>query len=165
MAFVIRGFTAVAKYIASIFKAHKSTAKKIAIDTAADQAVKELKRQGNQSNMGGWFSKTEVVQTGNASVDYHPETLGWTLGAISFMFLTIGCVYFFLKYKKVRQRNLIASIHQEHDRARQHELATIRQTIGNDQKLLAASAAPPRLMSHKAGYGHHRPEAPPLYEH
>ena len=111
--------------------------------------------------MGGWFSKTEVVQTGNASVDYHPETLGWTLGAISFMLLTIGCLYFFMKYKRVRQRNLIASIHQEHDRARQHELATIRQTIGNDQKLLAASAAPP---SHK-GFGHYRPEAPPLYEH
>ena len=115
--------------------------------------------------MGGWFSKTEVVQTGNASVDYHPETLGWTLGAIGFMMLTIGCLYFFMKYKRVRQRNLIASIHQEHDRARQHELATIRQTIGNDQKLLAASAAPPRLTSHKVGYGHHRPDAPPLYEH
>ena len=110
------------------------------------------------------FSKTEVVQTGNTSVDYHPETLGWTLGAISFMLLTIGCLYFFMKYKKVRQRNLIASIHQEHDRARQHELATIRQTIGNDQKLLAASAAPPRITSHK-GFGHFRPEAPPLYEH
>ena len=80
------------------------------------------------------------------------------------MLLTIGCLYFFMKYKRVRQRNLIASIHQEHDRARQHELATIRQTIGNDQKLLAASAAPPRLASHK-GFGHYRPEAPPLYEH
>ena len=159
--------SALAKYITSIFKAQKSTAKKIVIDTAADQAVKQVTKTGtkDRKRMGGWFSKTEVVQTGNASVDYHPETLGWTLGAISFVVLTIGCLYFFMKYKRVRQRNLIASIHQEHDRARQHELATIRQTIGNDQKLMAASAAPPRLVSHKAGYGHYRPEAPPLYEH
>ena len=115
--------SAVAKYLASIFKANKGTAKKLALDTAADQAVKQLSK--NSGKMGGWFSKTKVVQTGNASVDYHPETLGWTLGAISFMILTIGCLYFFMKYKKVRQRNLIASIHQDHDRARQYELATI----------------------------------------
>ena len=156
--------SAVAKYLASLFSAHKATVKKAAIDTAVDQSVKQIIKSSNKDKMGGWFSKTEVVQTGNASVDYHPETLGWTLGAISFMLLTIGCLYFFMKYKRVRQRNLIASIHQEHDRARQHELATIRQTIGNDQKLLAASAAPPRYPSHK-GFGHHRPEAPPLYEH
>ena len=156
--------SAVAKYLASLFSAHKATVKKAAIDTAVDQSVKQILKTSNKDKMGGWFSKTEVVQTGNASVDYHPETLGWTLGAISFMLLTIGCLYFFMKYKRVRQRNLIASIHQEHDRARQHELATIRQTIGNDQKLLAASAAPPRFPSHK-GFGHHRPEAPPLYEH
>ena len=155
--------SAVAKYLASIFKANKGTAKKLALDTAADQAVKQISR--NTDKMGGWFSKTEVVQTGNASVDYHPETLGWTLGAISFMILTIGCLYFFIKYKKMRQRNLIASIHQDHDRARQYELATIRQTIGNDQKLLAASAAPPTLSSHKAGFGHNCPNAPPQYEH
>ena len=155
--------SAVAKYLASIFKANKGTAKKLAIDTAIDQTVKQATKKNKK--MGGWFSKTEVVQTGNASVDYHPETLGWTLGAISFLILTIGCLYFFMKYKKVRQRNLIASIHQEHDRARQYELATIRQTIGNDQKLLAASAAPPVFSSHKAGFGHGRPNAPPQYEH
>ena len=158
--------SAVAKYITSLFSAHKTTIKKAAIDTAVDQSVKQLIKATEKKNkkMGGWFSKTEVVQTGNASVDYHPETLGWTLGAISFMLLTIGCLYFFMKYKRVRQRNLIASIHQEHDRARQHELATIRQTIGNEQKLLAASAAPPRHPMHK-GFSQHRPEAPPLYEH
>ena len=154
--------SAVAKYLASIFKANKATAKKLAIDTAVDQTVKQATKN---TSMGGWFSKTEVVQTGNASVDYHPETLGWTLGAISFLILAMGCVYFFMKYKKVRQRNLIASIHSDNDRARQYELATIRQTIGNDQKLLAASAAPPVYASHKAGYGHGRPNAPPQYEH
>ena len=60
--------SAVAKYLASIFKSSKGTAKKLALDTAADQAVKEISRK---SSMGGWFSKTEVVQTGNATVDYH----------------------------------------------------------------------------------------------
>ena len=155
--------SAVAKYLASIFKSNKGTAKKLTLDTAADQAVKQISR--NTDKMGGWFSKTEVVQTESATVDYHPETLGWTLGAISFMILVIGCLYFFMKYKKVRQRNLIASIHQDHDRARQYELAKIRQTIGNDAKLLAASAAPPLIPSHKAGYGHNRPHAPPQYEH
>ena len=90
---------AVAKYLASIFSAHKSTVKKAAIDTAVDQTVKQVLKNNNNDATGGWFSKTEVVQTGNASVDYHPETLGWTLGAISFMLLTIGCLYFFMKYK------------------------------------------------------------------
>ena len=90
--------SAVAKYITSLFSAHKATIKKAAIDTAVDQSVKQLIKASEKNNkkMGGWFSKTEVVQTGNASVDYHPETLGWTLGAISFMLLTIGCLYFFM---------------------------------------------------------------------
>ena len=100
--------------------------------------------------MEGWFSKTEGVQTGNATVDYHPETLGWTLGSIAFCFIGISAVYFYLRYRKMRTRNMIAAIHLERDRQGDMELTTIRQTIGNDAKLQAASSMWPNLLSPKS---------------
>ena len=33
----------------------------------------------NPENMGGWFSRTEVINNGNSSVEYHVETLKVTL--------------------------------------------------------------------------------------
>ena len=49
----------------------------------------------NPDNMGGWFSRTEVINNGTSSVEYHVETLKVTLlivgGAILVLSLTGVC--------------------------------------------------------------------------
>ena len=50
--------------------------------TTVTTVLTNLFHEASQGTMGGWFSRTEVINNGTASVEYHVETLKVTLLAV-----------------------------------------------------------------------------------
>ena len=61
------------------------------ISRAATAATAVLTNLFHLATMGGWFSRTEVINNGTASVEYHVETLKVTLLAVGALVL-ISCL-------------------------------------------------------------------------
>ena len=88
--------------------------------------------------MGNWFSQVpkaegtvEVNIDNNGtthSINYHGDTLAWTLGIIAFLALAAGTLYFLYRHKNARQKLLIQAVRaqerQEQNR-QEHQLLKI----------------------------------------
>ena len=68
------------------------------LQTGGHVFVKTLKQLGNSTyvklDMGGWFSRNEVINNGTSSVVFHMETLKTTLLLVSggILVISLGCV-------------------------------------------------------------------------
>ena len=104
--------------------------------------------------MGGWFSKTEVVDNGTASLEYHPDTLQTTMllvfGAIILACLAAVTSKWCMSKKNLRQRNnvdaeraiamtTLENLKREHEK----EITAIRHSINlqNAQTVGASTTA------------------------
>ena len=104
--------------------------------------------------MGGWFSKTEVVDNGTASVEYHPDTLQTTM-LLVFGGFTLACLAavtakWCISKKALRQRNTrdaeraiamstIEGLKRDHEK----EITAIRHSINlqNAQQMGSSTTA------------------------
>ena len=104
--------------------------------------------------MGGWFSKTEVVDNGTASLEYHPDTLQTTMllvfGTIILACLALVTYRWCRSQKNLRHRRTldaeraIAMSNLDHlKREHEKEITAIRHSINlqNAQTMGASTSA------------------------
>lgn len=105
--------------------------------------------------MGGWFSshQSNVANFQQSSIPFHAPTLQWVAGTTAALITVAGLIYYFRRYKKVNERNLIQDVHRSRDHQRDLELANLGRT--NQAYQQQQPTAPPTLTIAT-------PTAPPL---